>query len=67
MILEVTRKSRFLEGWEFFESEVHVGLRNGKYLLSTAAVKGAPEEGRKEELVTMSTEAEKFAGLTLDY
>lgn len=28
---------------------------------------GAPVEGRGEEEVTVSTEAEKFAGLTLGY
>lgn len=40
MILGVTRKSHFLEGWEFFESEVDGRLRSGKHILPKAVVRG---------------------------
>ena len=40
--------------------------RNRKYGWSKAVVKGFKLEGRREELVTVSTDTENFAALTLD-
>ena len=41
-------------------------MKNRKYGRSEAVVKGFKLERRGEELVTVSTDAEKFAALTLD-